>query len=945
MWLEGFDAFFNNPFSYVQWTVNHNLAGGLGDIRKGRANIGAIDIVDDVPITTYDTLIDSRTDHEALANIMDQMRIGRQGVQEINYGIARKGDQNYVQGWTRDVHQLAAAEEVGLVLTHGVDETIKIMTDTVEGRALRRRIALDTSPSSPKRAIADSDEALKHHLASIEGRAHRIAGGEYHMLNKDGVWVSSKNVHEPLVPQPNHPMDSPYVIVRTGDDELLTIMQEGKYAGGDFRSGRRVSRNKYKGLTNFVETKAATGIGPETVKAATTDTVGRSQSAWEQALEWAFHQLGSKPTNYLSRSPFYRQAHWDAVGRLYHHADDELRAFIDEAVTYSNLDGDFSKIVARHGNIKKVDPSTRVLTIDDADLVDDLAKAQALELTRTTLYDLSKRKNVTDGMRLMFPFGEAFIEMLTVWSRLVTQNPHVIRRGQQMFNSARSSGFFHENERGEEVFTVPGSAFVLGALGIAPEGSNLSIELPVQGFNMITQNPLPGFGHPPQIAAAALLPQTGSLAKIADRVIFGGYARPSGKNPIDFLRSNVVPPWIRNMMTGIGAEDSEWSNSYASTTQDVAEVLAITGAHPGMTNGDHAGLYAEARKKSAFLFIVRGLLSFGSPSPAQLKWEIETNNGSALALRASKEIWGDMLRKHEYERVSATTEFLTRVGFDPNYMYWSHYEEKWERAVTDEGYALELQHAEQYSEYPITANFAYPDPLWAEFSFNVHNMRIRDDDKRVIDEESHRILTNQQGGDLEYRNAIALMEWRANEMRVTGVPKATVTDWERTTKKSITDWTKERWVGWGVDGVIGAFEQSTPQDFWDELTLTKGGWFNDPEMMATHAGQGLAAFMPYWNSARSQSVAEGLTPDGWLSSDRSIPTQMFVREAIEQIIDEHPDFRYLARKAIIPQLSASREAWLQQYPASQLIFDPLSPPDPQAPLTTIPTEMLLEART
>ena len=144
------------------------------------------------------------------------------------------------------------------------------------------------------------------------------------------------------------------------------------------------------------------------------------------------------------------------------------------------------------------------------------------------------------------------------------------------------------------------------------------------------------------------------------------------------------------MLIGIGAEDSEWSNSFASTTQDVAEVLAITGAHPGMTNGDHAGLYAEARKKSAFLFIVRGVLSFGSPSSAQLTWEIETNNGSALTLRASKEIWRDLLGKHENERVSATEEFLTRVGFDPNYMYWSHYEEKWERAVTDEGYALEL---------------------------------------------------------------------------------------------------------------------------------------------------------------------------------------------------------------------------------------------------------------
>ena len=223
-------------------------------------------------------------------------------------------------------------------------------------------------------------------------------------------------------------------------------------------------------------------------------------------------------------------------------------------------------------------------------------------------------------------------------------------------------------------------------------------------------------------------------------------------------------------------------------------------------------------------------------------------------------------------------------------------------------------------------------------------MRIEGDDKRVIDEDAHRILTNQQGGDLEYRNAIARMEWRANEMRASGVPNATVNSWEASTKRGITDWTKERWTGWGLDGEIGSFQESSPQDFWRELTLTKGGWLNNPEMMATDAGQGLAAFMPYWNSAQGQSVAEGLTPNGWLSSDKAIPTQLYIRGIIEEIITEHPEFGFLARKAIVPQLSASREIWAQQHPASQLIFDPLYPPDPQAPLTTVPSEMLLEAR-
>lgn len=951
MWLEGFDSFVSHPFSAIQWTVNHNLTSRVttGRPLKGRTGVGKLeDVVDEageVAGRTHvygDDLVDSRSEHEVLADVMDQMRIGRGGQNEINYGVVYKGNKNYVQGWTRDVHQLTSTPELAEISVRGVDGTVEWMKNTPEGIAMRERIALDTSPNSPKRAIMDNEAALRQHLESIEARAHRVAGGEYHVKRADGQWVSSKNVNEPLATQPNYPDSRTYIIVQEGDAEVMKIMNSGKFGKVEIRGNQRITRSEYRQLEKFLDGKSKTGVGPGSVKGIADDRWQRGKAVYDAIVGTAFNWLGSKPTNYLSRSPFYRQAHWDAVGRLYLYADDELRAFIMEAVEHANIGKvEWTKIVNRHGSVPT---GTRVLTIDDAGMVDDLAKAQALERTRKTLYDLSKRKNLSDMSRFIFPFGEAFVEMITVWSRLVAQNPHVLRRGQQMVNGARSSGFFYENDYGEEVFTVPGSGALSRAIGLAPDGAQLSTEMTVQGMNMVTSNPLPAFGVVPQVSASMVLPQSGTLAGIAENVIFGGYGRPdTPSNPLTVGIDAVVPPWFRSLWTGIGAESSDWSQTYAAAVNDIVEVNSITGAHPGMSQGDQAGIYADARKKAFWMFIVRGVESFGSPSAPQLKWEIETADGSLMRLRASKDIWNDVLRANEYDRVAATEEFLVRVGFDPNYMYRAHYEEKWERVSTDAGYLLEQQNPDQYDQFPATAAFAFPDPPWAEFSFNVHRQRQLEGDKRVVDSDTHSALINAQGGDLEYRNMQNRLEWRLSEMRASGVPERTINDYQEKVQRSIVDWVQQRWTGWGKDGDVGAYQELSPKDLWREVTTQHGGWFDDPAMMATDAGQGLEAFMPYWDAAVNQAVANGLSPTGWLTSDKAIPTQMELRGIIDQISEQHPDFRRLAREAIVPRMTASRDLWMEENPRSPQIFDWMTPPDPTQRIDAIPFEMLQEA--
>ena len=65
--------------------------------------------------------------------------------------------------------------------------------------------------------------------------------------------------------------------------------------------------------------------------------------------------------------------------------------------------------------------------------LDNMAKAIALQTTQELLYDLSKRSNFSDMMRNIFPFAEAWFEIVSTWSRLIQGNPRTLQRFQQAY--------------------------------------------------------------------------------------------------------------------------------------------------------------------------------------------------------------------------------------------------------------------------------------------------------------------------------------------------------------------------------------------------------------------------------------------------------------------------------------------------------------------------------
>jgi transposase len=119
-----------------------------------------------------------------------------------------------------------------------------------------------------------------------------------------------------------------------------------------------------------------------------------------------------------------------------------------------------------------------------------LAKAHALEATKDLLYDVTKRHQIMDMLRNIFPFGEAWVEVLSAWSKLMVQNPQVLRRGQQIIESARETDpfaqlgvtedtgkgfFFTDPQTGEEVFNYPGSGMLFDGAATHQFGEDMGV--------------------------------------------------------------------------------------------------------------------------------------------------------------------------------------------------------------------------------------------------------------------------------------------------------------------------------------------------------------------------------------------------------------------------------------------------------------------------------------
>lgn len=712
-----------------------------------------------------------------------------------------------------------------------------------------------------------------------------------------------------------------FIPIKLGHSELGEMVATGKLRGMDITNPKN-----YQEIYRILDDELAEFLpqfGKVTKQAD--PTLG---SQWDKAVSNIFGWLMSKPTNYLSRSPAFRQFYWRKIGELIPLSSaedqatmlmrareagigrDSIRTWIrriargDTEVADEDVVRALEKMISGTGRTLK---GTRAAggalagTIEDIDHLDEVAKAFALEQTRRLLYDLSKKSNFFDMTRLIFPFGEAWYEIISTWGRLIRENPQALRRLQQGVEGARETGFFYEDPTtGDEVFNYPGAdilaKWMFEEQGEAGELSGEAtsemgrgdVAAPqltgrVLGLNLMLGSWIPGMGPIIQIPASQL-----EFLKEPDWRFVRELVLPFGATDVESvgdIADTQLPAWFRKALTALGAPTGDDKRLYGNTVIDVYRTMLLNGADDSTPEAASA-LLDEAKRKARGIYRIRALSQFAGPTGAQVRWDAVDKEGRTWALQNLATEYRVILEEHDFDQPTAFRKFVEIFGLDPSGLYTAKTRSVRRRSVTEAGAEWESRNGGLFEQYPLTAYYARPDDPDEEFDYPAYLKQLDEKNRVPLSPEDWALERNDFLGRIAYEKA------RRNAAIYGG--SVAVDAWLRNIRYQL----QTRYPGFN-EPLVGGVVQAERTQVIEELE----GWRDSDELMDTETGQGLAIYMNARDFAKQQSEWMGLSPLGFQSAARTRMLRDWLRTIAQDAVRQYPDFGVLWDQVLSSELS------------------------------------------
>jgi hypothetical protein len=271
-------------------------------------------------------------------------------------------------------------------------------------------------------------------------------------------------------------------------------------------------------------------------------------------VQRAFTAISEKPTDMLSRHPFFNAVYKREVHAAY-------------KVHVAQKGGD-------------------VFTDADRQAIESLARRKALKELKLTLWDISAHSHAADALRFISPFFAAHQEALNRWWNIAKDDPSVARHFQMFFDNIRRTGLTYNDSTGEPV--LPGA-------GIGNAGNKIMLKLPwaddnnavnkwllkhggghywnvnENGLNLILQNGIanPGVGPMVTIPVESLVqayPEASEFEKVARAL---NQYPPAARGTKDIIISQLEPAWAKRMTSLYQGENSqEFANYYMQNFAD-----------------------------------------------------------------------------------------------------------------------------------------------------------------------------------------------------------------------------------------------------------------------------------------------------------------------------------------------------------------------------------------
>lgn len=831
MGAAGLNSIFAHPLSHIADIVKKRGASGI----------------------TGEALRESDEGRAALSRGSGGFRGSRSLVKTRYKTVYARGDEQFADSWAEELAQLHA-DPVAKRLVSGLSEGDR-MPGVRTGNPL---------------------EDVKAWFFEGAGRKFRKemaeAGGRDDLLTREGADAYIDTVMR-------------RVKIKTGEhSDLLDLVATGKLGDDALTDGQRINRT----VSDRLAAMAEEGVGPQRVKGDVTIRVkgtagGKVAERLDQATETLFNTLMSRPTNFLSRSPAFKQYYWQRVRTLLPSMDETAKAQALANAEKSGLAG--NDLVALQKASKRIGAEGRALSLEEAD---HLAKGYGLDKTRDLLYDLSERSQFFDVTRLIMPFGEAWKEVLTRWAKLGIENPAIPRRAQQIVQGARGSGVFYENEYGEEVFAYPGTEFLTDKMIGAP----IPFEGRVAGLSLMTEV-LPGVGPVVQIPAGMYLPETPEWDGVREILLpFGERDSEAG-----FVESNL-PAWLQKLRTS-GLLRNVPGVSLVMNTDDTQERLLNNTAfdlfawevssgkrkRPETLEDIQGGVEANMAK-ARWLYVIRGGAQFVAPTaPSPAHVAMDKNGNVQVASRMRDDLY--VLQNGDPEKG------IKGLGYEQGFQAWL---DKYGDAayllsqpksnslvygapVTSDGVEWERANPDVRRSFPNVYGFFAPTT--GEFDYNAYARQFRSGQREGLTPEQAVQLAN---------NRIASHLFA----QVTEIVGPNPDEAGRAKLRAIKEALRDEYYGFDLE-VRGTGKRIERKDAIAELARA----VKNPKIARTDAGQGLKLYL----QARQVAVEKGGTPTSFQRNKSMKGTRDALRAIAASVIEEHPDFEGLWQQVFSNELN------------------------------------------
>lgn len=363
-----------------------------------------------------------------------------------------------------------------------------------------------------------------------------------------------------------------------------------------------------------------------------TEAARRTSQAMDNVVNKFFGQLAGRSSNYLSRSPLFRQRYWEQVDQILPIASGKTVARLRDNVIAEagRLGLDPADYVGSRQLWKRIeavapDRAGR-LSLEQVDLY---AKGHALDASKTELYNASNRNNLTDVARVIAPFGQAWGEILKTWTKAVTADPRILRRANVMIEGAKGAdpdgdgrGFFYKDPTtGQYVFNYPLSDKFIGLLtgpvsqamnkvpilnrfGSDAGGVNAALVAPIQTLSM-------GFSISPGLGPVAQIPASIILRNIPKAEEVQKFLMPYGTPAL--RGATFLPSWLQKFVSGVW-DSPDTSRIMGQTYVEVVQHLYSSGDYNPSDINDRERMFEDAIGLARNLTVLRAFGQFIGPT-------------------------------------------------------------------------------------------------------------------------------------------------------------------------------------------------------------------------------------------------------------------------------------------------------------------------------------------